>query len=78
MSNVVAAKLLNITRFKGIKQMWIGADYLNSTKMWQWTGNVQLFSGIKQDSLIELLCGILKYRTFKCLNEGVLLVFHGY
>jgi hypothetical protein len=41
----VASKLQTVARFKGIKQMWIGADFSNTSSAWQWRGYYKSFNG---------------------------------
>jgi hypothetical protein len=55
-SNLISAKVANISRFKGIKQMWVGADY-SPTKKWQWRGFFKDFTGCN--------CKKLKIQNFK-------------
>ena len=41
---MISKKMTTIPRFKGIKQMWVGADY-STTKKWQWRGYFKEFTG---------------------------------
>jgi hypothetical protein len=43
-SKLITTKLQTIARFKGIKQMWVGADYSVENK-WQWRGYYKAFTG---------------------------------
>ncbi len=52
--NVVASKLQTIARFKGIKQMWIGADFSNTSSAWQWRGYYKSFNGNSIQLLVRL------------------------
>ena len=45
MSALVRSKLQTIPRFRGIKQMWLGADY-SLTNKWQWRGYYKAFTGL--------------------------------
>ncbi len=53
-SFLVSSKLQTIPRFKGIKQMWVGADFSNTTN-WQWRGYFQNFKGIFYCGTIYIL-----------------------
>ena len=43
MAALIGAKM-QIPRLKGIRQMWLGADY-SLTYKWQWRGHYKDFSG---------------------------------
>ena len=43
---MIGEKIQKNPRFKGSKQMWIGADYSNTTLKWQWRVYYKAFTGI--------------------------------
>ena len=43
-SALITPKMSTIPRFKGIKQMWVGADYSVLNK-WSWRGYYKDFTG---------------------------------
>jgi hypothetical protein len=58
-SSLISNKLATISRFKGIKQMWIGADY-TPTRKWQWRNYYKEFTGLKYNTK-NPLCLPLKF-----------------
>jgi hypothetical protein len=63
-SALIGAKIQTIPRFKGIKQMWVGADYSLANK-WQWRGYYKAFTGKLTRAALSV-----------CLSTAVCLSFY--
>ena len=52
-AKIISSKETTATRFKGIQQMWIGADYWPIEGTWKWRNAYVDFDG----NLIPFCCG---------------------